>query len=307
MGFFGGYENAGVGIAKNEPQKKPFFRHFEIVFRKFWKLIELNLLFMCCLLPLVAVLPVIIYLNEDYMDLCMLLSGVLCLGFVLIFGPWVAGVTKILRNFTLEKPTFLWNSFWKTFRSCFKQSCLLGILDLLVLGSSVASFYVYPKLIEESGSNVYYVMFIFSMSIMIAVIMMNFYAFLMIVSTDLSFKNILKNSLALSCIALKQNIITLLIVLFVVAFFAVLTYCMPYVMVIVLCFCPLSFLGFTVVFNSYPQIQKYVINPYYASRGEVNPEYKANQNLGQNVFEDQGGKEAPIVAKKKRGKGKKIS
>jgi len=74
-------------------------------------------------------------------------------------------------------------------------------------------------------------------------------------------------------------------------------------------FMPAAFAGLIIVFNSYPVIQKYVINPYYAQRGEVNPEYLSTQTGGENVFEDQGGKEKPIEApkKQKKTKGKVIS
>ena len=56
-------------------------------------------------------------------------------------------------------------------------------------------------------------------------------------------------------------------------------------------------------FNSYPVIQKYVIDPFYAEKGEINPE-KADvfdEIDEETVFEDMGGKEKPI---EKRAKGK---
>ena len=47
MGLFGAnYENPGAGIAKDAPKKKGFFRFMEIFGRKFWKLLELNFLYM---------------------------------------------------------------------------------------------------------------------------------------------------------------------------------------------------------------------------------------------------------------------
>ena len=55
MGLFkNNYERAGVGIAKNAPKKKGFFRYMEIFGRKFWKLIELNLLYFVFFLPLLG-------------------------------------------------------------------------------------------------------------------------------------------------------------------------------------------------------------------------------------------------------------
>ena len=59
---------------------------------------------------------------------------------------------------------------------------------------------------------------------------------------------------------------------------------------------------------SYPIIQKYVINPYYESKGEVNPELEnaSSENEDDAIFEDKGGSEKPIESRKKS-KGKIIS
>ena len=69
----------------------------------------------------------------------------------------------------------------------------------------------------------------------------------------------------------------------------------------------ISVVGFLIVFNCYPVIQKFVINPYYAQRGELSPEMGFSETSGENVFEDQGGKETPVEPKKKGKKGKLIS
>ncbi len=69
-------------------------------------------------------------------------------------------------------------------------------------------------------------------------------------------------------------------------------------------FMPATLIGFIVCYNCYPVIQKYVINPYYESRGEVNPELPKETDEEETVFEDMGGREAPIKADKKKGKNK---
>jgi hypothetical protein len=89
--------------------------------------------------------------------------------------------------------------------------------------------------------------------------------------------------------------------------FVILTMLFPYVMALLWIFMPVSFVGFIIVFNCYPVIQKYVINPYYAQRGEVSPELAYTQTAGENVFEDQGGKEKNEEPKKQKKKGKVIS
>lgn len=310
MGLFGGgYESSGTGIAKDAPKKKPFFRYWELTFRKFWKLININILMMATILPLILMIPVIYYLTNVSRELTLFILGALLLLFVVSFGPSIAGFTKIFRNYSLEKPTFIWDTFIKTFRSCFKQAFVMGLLDLVVIASVASGLYVYPQLLQKESSMLYYFLFIGGMSIGIAVLLMSFYAYLMIVSTDLSMVNILKNSFALSCVALKKNLITLGITIGVVLVFALLTIVFPLFMVPVLVFLPIAFIGFMIVFNCYPVVQKYVINPYYAQRGEVSPELSYTQTAGENVFEDRGGKEKPVEPKKtkKKSKGKVIS
>lgn len=315
MALFGDYEQTGAGIAKDAPQKKPFFRYWEIVGRKFWKLLEINVLMMAVFLPLLIAWLAVVFLGENFTGAALAVVGVMVLVFAAIFGAWMAGCTQVLRKFILEKPCFMMQTFFRTFKSSFKQACPLGLIDLMVAVSAASSFYIYPRIIEAlkadgvGGEGFYYVLFVVTLSLGLAVLLMSFYAYPMIVSTELSFKNILKNSLALSFVALKKNLITLVITAVMMGVFGLLTLYFPYVMTIVLLFVPVSFAAFTVVFNCYPVIQQYVINPYYAARGEINPEMTFASTEGENLFEDKGGQEtpAPVEPKKKGKKGKIVS
>ena len=312
MPLFGGYEQSGPGIAKDAPKKKPFFRFWELVGRKFWKLIELNLLMMCCGIPLVIAFAAMLILAESNTQAAILIAAVMGLIFAVLFGPWMAGTAQVLRKYTLEKPCFMLQTFFRAFKSSFKQALPMGLIDLLVLASAGSGSYVYPLFIQkinetgEGSSLIYYILFIASLSIAFVVIMMSFYAYLMIVSTDLSFKNIIKNALALTFIALKKNLLSLFLAGGLTAVFVVLTIFFPYVMPFILLFVPASFAAFIVVFNCYPVIQKYVINPYYVQLGEANPEMSFTDTEGENLFEDQGGKEKPVEAHKRKSKKGKI-
>jgi hypothetical protein len=72
-------------------------------------------------------------------------------------------------------------------------------------------------------------------------------------------------------------------------------------------FVPAAIIIFTITFNSYPVIQKYVINPYYEQNGEINPELEDSIDEDEVLFEDMGGKETPVDNSKKSKKGKTIS
>lgn len=273
MGLFGNYENAGPGIPKSEIEKKGFFKFWEIYMRKFWNLILLNLIFLLFCLPVVTI------------------------------GPAVAGITKITRNYTQERPIFLWHEFIKTFKSCFKQSFVMGLIDILFVVCAFVGIPFYSAMAQENS--IFYIPFILTLSMIFIFIMMHFYIYLMIVSTNLSLGKIVKNSFILVSLGLKQSIFTLLSIFFVVGllflFLPYSSFLMPFI--------PFSLIALIVSFNCFPVIRKYVIQPYYEQRGEESPEFDFKKpNSEEAVFEDKGGEEKPIKqAPKKKGKGKYIS
>ncbi|MCM1524910.1 MAG: DUF624 domain-containing protein [Ruminococcus sp.] len=280
LGFGTDYEKAGSGIPKNAEKKKPFFQFLDMYFGRIWKMIKLNMLTFVWCIPVVTA------------------------------GPAIAGMTKVLRCYALDKDTFIQHDFYKGFTANWKKSLPLGLIDILLAISLACALYVYPALAENSeNGTVFYVLCVISVSFALTAFMMNFYAFPMIVATELSFSNIIKNSFYLVCLELKKNIITLLIILLTVGL--MLVCCMVSRLTLILIpFWAITFMGFVIVFNSYPLIQKYVIDPYYAEKGMDNPEYDYLKPLDaeEAVFLDKGGEEAPIEGRKKQSrKGKTIS
>lgn len=271
MGLFGGYENAGPGIPKSEMEKKGIFKFFEIYFGKFWKLIELNLIFLLFCIPIVTI------------------------------GPAIAAMMKVTRNYTQERPTFLWHEFVKAFKSNFKQSFIMGLIDLVFLVAVCVAIPTYYVL--SQNNSFFYVPFILTISMIFIVLMMHFYIYLMIVSTNLSLKMIIKNSFILVPLGLKSSLLTLLAEFFILGLLLLFlpwsSFLMPFI--------PFSLTALVVSFNCFPIIRKYVIQPYYEQRGEESPEFDfKKQDADSALFEDRGGTEKPIKAKKKS-KGKYIS
>lgn len=306
MGIFGNdYESAGVGIAKNAPKKTGIKLFFDILGRKVWKLFEINMLYSLFYLPLI--LAVIAFTAITDITLKLIISLLLLLVFMVLIGPATAGMTKVMRNYVLEKHSFIIRDFFKGFRQNFGKACVVGIADVLVCMSVFASFQVYPSFAEQTGNNMWYVLLVFGLSIAIVVAMMNFYIYLMMIATDLSLKNLIKNSFALAFVAMKSSIITFALSFVLIGITVFLPLYVHIMFLSILPFFPAAFVSFIICFNSYPVIQKYVINPYYTSIGKVNPELVTDDEDDEEpIFRDMGGKEKPIE-KRKKGKGKRIS
>ena len=276
------YEKAGKGISKDAPKKKAFFDFFEMYFRYFSRLVRLNIMTFIFCIPVVTI------------------------------GPALAGMTKVLRNYALDKNAFMFHEFWKGFSENWKKSLPVGLLDTLFAVSAVTALQVYPAMGAEAeaagGSGIVYTIFcVLSVSFALTLFMMNFYIMPMIVATDLSFKNVIRNSFFLTCVGLKKNIITLIVAALV--FVIILISDLWGLLLIPLW--AISFVGFVIMYNSYPQIQKYVINPYYEEKGMDNPEYDYLKPLSadESVFLDRGAEETPDGSQKskKKKKGKIIS
>ncbi len=307
MGLFNyDYESAGPGIAKNAPQKKGLALFFDIFYRKKWKITGLNILFFIFFIPVILMLPAVYYIKQPYV--CIGVLAVLFLIFTVNIGPALAGMTKVMRFFIIERHTFVMRDFFKGYKQNFKKASIIGVLDVLVAASAYAGYNVYPDLAQLYNSKIFYVPLILTFSIALVAVMMNYYIFLMMTATDLSLKNLIKNSFALAFVSLKQNIITTVMIVILGSIMVILLlYAVPLFM-LVMPFFPAALMWFIACFNSYPVIQKYVIDPFYAEKGEINPE-KADvfdEIDEETVFEDMGGKEKPIE-KRAKGKGKHIS
>lgn len=279
MGLFSKYEDPGKGVSKNPDKKLPFFRFFELYFQHFTKLILLNFIYIICFLPMFAGIIVMqFFISEDsnlyYLAfyLIVALSGI-------IIGPATCGVAKLCRNMSIEKPIFMWHDFWSTFKTNFKQGAIMGVIDMLFISAVSVSFPMYYNMAESS--NIFYVPFAICLICSVIFLMMHFYIYFLIVTTDLGLWKILKNSFLLTAIDIKSSIINLvvtaIVLILVVIFF-------PYTAILIIIL-P-TFMVFLYAFNCYPVIRKYVIQPYYDERGERNPELDYIDEDGETVFVD---------------------
>lgn len=295
MALFGNYNQPGRGVLKTPHEKKGFFKFWEVYARHMWKLIQLNVLYFVFCIPIAAML---ILLLSTFNPLYMVLGIP-----AVVVGPATAAMTKVARNFSQERATFVFHDFKDAFKKNFRQGIAMGIIDVIFIAGFVVGIPIYKQLAEQNSTM--YIPFVLCLACMIVFYMMHFYIYLMICSTNLTMKQILKNSLFLVSLGIKESAWTLLST-FVVIF---LTYAfMPYTFFIIPFF-PLTFIAFICCFNCYPVIRKHVIQPYYDQRGEENPEFAyKNVDPEEAVFEDRAEEEAKSKPEKKdKRRGKTIS
>lgn len=302
LGLFGGYQNPGSGINPNAPKKKPFFRYWEVLWHNFSKLISLNLIYTLLHAPMFLA---VIFFFETNNKFTYAMTGFLLAVQFLLEGPAMAGCARVLRLIVLDKAFFLGEEFKKGFKQNFGAAVLYWFIDALVISSVIAGYYVYPQLVQQSGSQAVYILYGISLAVALVLLFMNYYIMALQAATTLKKATVLKNSLMLAGLSLKQCLLTTLIVVLLAGIMVLLIWLTPLFMFL-LAFFPAALIGYTVMFIHYPVIQKFVINPYYEDRGEQNPEEEQETPDEERVFTDRGGTEEP-VKKQSSKKGKIIS
>lgn len=291
MGLFYNYNVSGKGVAKNAPKKKPFFRFWELFASKFWKLISLNFLYFISS-GIVFVIAGFLA-SAQTKNLYLMLIG---LPVFILFGPATAAMSQVVRKFTIEKPIFMWDEYKTAFKNNFKQALPIGIFDVFFFMSFAYGIFFYSSLLENQPTPGNYILVFVSTAVAAYFLMAHFYVYLEIVSLTLPLGKIIKNALLLTIMGIKVNIINIVIWL---AFISGAVLLLPY-SVLVLPVIPFGWLAFLCAFNCYPIIQKYIINPYYESRGEKNPELPdddgdEDENAKKDrIFTDRGGMEEEI-------------
>ncbi len=253
-GFFGlfDYNKPGPGVKKNGPKKKGFVVFFEIYFRKFWKLILANLLFVLVSLPLVTV------------------------------GLGNAGLTYITRNFAREKHAFIAGDFFDTIKKNWKQALPVGIINLIL--TAVVVFDVLFFYFNQAQNKVLdYVFLAIILSIALIFTFMKYYIYMIMITFKLSVKQIYKNSAILAIAGLKRNLLIFLVLaLFyagaVALFFVNMLVAIPVILIVYVLFFP-AFRSYLIQYNIFPLIKKLMIDPYYRDHPGEDLEAKRALNI----------------------------
>jgi uncharacterized membrane protein YesL len=301
-GFFGffDYTKEGPGVPVNAPPKGPFKLFFEILFRKFWKLVTINAMYVLFSLPAIAlayliiaptllqyVLPGISY--DFFLDLVIQSSGetisdadlsqaassyllftylltslaMVGLSFVVV-GPVHAGVTYLFRNYAREEHAFVWMDFKEAAGSNLKQSMALGSLSIVAL---VVLAFDYAYFNSPLVGSVIIQGLVSGVVVIITIILsfMLMYLYPMMVTFKLSLGKMLRNAALFAIARFLPNLGILLLDLFVLLILPlIVVFATPQVYVIFLFFYYLFFaFGFTFLLNNffvYRQLRKYMID-----------------------------------------------
>lgn len=222
MGLFRfNYNKPGKGVDPNEPEKKGFFRYWEVVFEKFTKHLGLNCLYALISLPFLVILYLLAPVNPEWFSnildttdesaLQSIAFGMRIMFTVLMFLLWGSGPATtvyayVVRCFTNRTPVWMISDGFDAFKQNFKQSILVGIIDVAVLIFGINAIYFYYSMHAQTGQSIW--MFICSLTVMMFIIFtwMQFYIYQLMVTFKLKFKELIKNSVLMAIAFLPFNV-----------------------------------------------------------------------------------------------------
>ena len=266
MGFLSNrYSKPGPGVGKDEPEKRRIVVFFEIFFRKFWKLEQTNLVFLLLCLPIVLLIFGLNYLMLGVLQVNnALLSNFISFLPLGLLGIPIVGMTYITRNFAREEHAFVWFDFFDQIKKNWKQSLLHGVITYVVVFVAYYALSFYFAAAATRGW-VFIIPGVLCMLLLIAFTFSQYYIFQMIITFELSYKNLFKNGLIFSIAAFLRNL--LLTVLHVVVWgFTILLLSVPETCILGILLLLIGipvFSSFLTNFVTYPVIVRFMIKPMY--------------------------------------------
>ena len=255
-GFFGlfNYEKEGPGIEKDAPKKKGFVVFFETFFRNFWKFITINLVYVLLSVPVVTT------------------------------GLTACGLTHVARNTARDKHSFGLSDFFETIKKNWKQSLIAGILNVAILFLLFWITDFYHAQYGETGNFIHLIGLGLSLSLTLIFLLMKFYLWTLIITFNLTLKQVYKNSFKFVFINFKGNLLCGLCLLAVYALYVAIILLIPYFIVwtiaAVLALCTLPAFRFLLIqYFVFPSIKKHMIDPYYEQHPDDDIELRRNLGL----------------------------
>ncbi len=180
----------GKGVPENGPKLRSPFMFFYLFGIKAWSIIKLNILYVLCCLPIVTI------------------------------GAATAGLTNVLKCYVNDEHAFILYDFFKGFKENFFKATGIFLINALAIFSLVTVYMNYEAAPQLSQ----FLFPVFFVNVLIVI--MDFYAYPMMVTYELSFGAILKNSFIFALIKLPQNILAAAVFLGAYYFFM---YMYPYI------------------------------------------------------------------------------
>lgn len=290
MGLFSfNYAKPGPGVDPDAPEKKGFFRFWEIIFEKFSKLLGANALHAALSIPCLLILYLIAPVSTEWVqnfvagvaenagdvdamaqNLMLTFRTVFAVGIFMLWGsgPSSAMYAYITRCFTRRDPVWVISDGFDKFKENFKQAIVVAIIDVVVIVLGYNAIWFYYSTYKSQGNMIW--MFLCSLMVMMSVVYtwMHFYIYQLMVTFKCTLKQLYKNAALFAIAMLPINLfLTILNAVIIIGLFTVLN---PMFAILLDLIVLAVFLRFPIEFTASRKINKLLLQ----NREKTMPEKK---------------------------------
>lgn len=250
-------------------EKNSVLKYFEILKDKIFKIMLLNAIFFTVLsLLLVAVMGISYAVTSIFGNVSDLWT-LLTFSPIVLIGPVMAAIMKLMRDYVREEPGFFLEDLKKAFKDNFKQSLIISIFYYVAVWVVIIAARFYYSF---SGNGIFYTIGLgVTIFVALAILVSGYYVYMMTVTLKLKIKELIKNSLIFTMLCFLRNVLLTILLAAWVIFNAFLVYLAitsgnAFVYGIVICvFMVLTFgiMFYTIAYFTFPPIKKYILDPYY--------------------------------------------
>ena len=172
-------KNDKPDIPKNAPKPLPHIKVLTTLWREFWNLIKLNLLFLLSCIPIVTI------------------------------PAAVTAMSRITATMVRDENFFLWSDYWKAFKRDFLRSLLVGFAIVALIAVFTISVIFYYNL-AGAMDKLFLLLAAFSICLVIITLVAACYFFPMLALVDLPVKALVVNSLVMVFGCFKRSLLALI-------------------------------------------------------------------------------------------------
>ena len=181
--------------------------------------------------------------------------------FAALWGWINVGAAFCTRGMFRGDPVFIWSDFTYAIKRNLWQGLFVGLLDFACIAVLIFDFIYFSSV---GGTFVLDFFYFASFGVCLVFMFMRYYVYTMLVTFDIKFRKLLKNSLIFSVLGIKRNLMTLLAIFLVVAVNALIALALwPFGLEGVAIILPAIYLLPTIAlfktYGAYPVIEKYMI------------------------------------------------
>jgi len=193
MGIFSrNFDKPGPGVSKDEPRKKGAARFFELLFRDFWDLIKINMIF--CICPLLSIIVFIFGFLFLYPSIAFIISFILALALAFPVGGALTALVYYITKMMRDDPSYVWYEFRRKFKENYKQAAPVGIAYTAFIYTQIMLWSL--LVMGEVGGDI--LLLLVSLISLLIFGMITPYIFMHLAYVELNTAGILKNSMLMS-------------------------------------------------------------------------------------------------------------